>query len=60
MGRNIVVCLDGTNNRYAATNTNVLKLYAMVDLATNDHIAYYQTGIGTFAPHCPGFVLRKY
>lgn len=50
MERNVVVCLDGTNNQYAATNTNVLKLYAMVDRTGNDQIAYYQPGIGTFAP----------
>jgi len=50
MGRNIVLCFDGTNNQYAATNTNVVKLYAMLDRTRNDQIAYYQPGIGTFAP----------
>ncbi len=50
MGRSIVLCFDGTNNKYAATNTNVVKLYAMLDRAKNDQIAYYQPGIGTFAP----------
>jgi uncharacterized protein (DUF2235 family) len=50
MARNIVLCFDGTNNEYAATNTNVVKLYAMVDKSTNDQIPYYQPGIGTFAP----------
>lgn len=55
-GRNLVVCLDGTNNQYDATNTNVVKLYAMVDESGTDQLAYYQPGIGTFAP--PG-VLGK-
>lgn len=50
MGRNIVLCFDGTNNQYAATNTNVVKMYAMVDRTGSDQIAYYQPGIGTFAP----------
>jgi uncharacterized protein (DUF2235 family) len=50
MGRNIVLCFDGTNNQYAATNTNVVKMYAMVDRTGTDQIAYYQPGIGTFAP----------
>jgi uncharacterized protein (DUF2235 family) len=50
MARNIVLCFDGTNNEYAATNTNVVKLYAMVDKSTNDQVTYYQPGIGTFAP----------
>ena len=50
MGRNIVVCFDGTNNEYAATNTNVVKTYAMVDRTGDDQLAYYQPGIGTYAP----------
>jgi uncharacterized protein (DUF2235 family) len=33
MARNIVLCLDGTSNQYAATNTNVVKLCAMLDRA---------------------------
>ncbi len=50
MARNIILCLDGTSNQYSATNTNVVKLYAMLDRARNDQLAYYQPGIGTFAP----------
>jgi uncharacterized protein (DUF2235 family) len=51
MARNIVLCLDGTSNKYAANNTNVVKLYAMLDRTHADRqIAYYQPGIGTMAP----------
>src|SRR5258708_24247271 len=50
MGRNLVLCFDGTNNEYAAINTNVVKMYAMLDRARDDQLAYYQPGIGTFAP----------
>jgi uncharacterized protein (DUF2235 family) len=50
MGRNIILCLDGTNNEYAAMNTNVVKFYATLDRARNDQLAYYQPGIGTFSP----------
>jgi uncharacterized protein (DUF2235 family) len=50
MARNIVLCLDGTSNQYSATNTNVVKLYAMLDRARNDQLSYYQPGIGTFPP----------
>jgi uncharacterized protein (DUF2235 family) len=49
MSRNIVLCLDGTSNQYSATNTNVVKLYAMLDRA-HDQLAYYQPGIGTSVP----------
>jgi uncharacterized protein (DUF2235 family) len=50
MPRNIVLCLDGTSNQYSATNTNVVKLYAMLDRKRIDQLSYYQTGIGTFPP----------
>ena len=50
MSRNLIVCLDGTNNKYAAQNTNVVKLCAMLDRTKPDQLVYYQTGIGTFAP----------
>src|SRR5271154_5759484 len=50
MGRNLVLCLDGTDNEYAATNTNVVKLYEMLDRGADDQLCYYQPGIGTFAP----------
>src|ERR1700758_324864 len=47
--RNIVLCLDGTSNQYSATNTNVVKLYAMLD-RRDGQLAYYQPGIGTSVP----------
>ena len=50
MARNIILCFDGTNNEYAATNTNVVKMYAMLDRTTADQLMYYQPGIGTFPP----------
>ncbi len=58
MTRNIVLCLGGTSNQYAATNTNVVKLYAMLDHARNDQIAYYQLGIGAFPP--PGVWKQRF
>ena len=50
MTRNIILCLDGTSNQYSATNTNVIKLYAVLDRARNDQLSYYQPGIGTIPP----------
>ena len=51
MGRNIVVCLDGTGNQVKANgNTNVLQLYSMLDLTDPDRqIAFYDPGVGTAA-----------
>jgi len=50
MARNIVLCLDGTSNQFSATNTNVVKLYAMLARAPDDQLSYYQPGIGTMTP----------
>ncbi|MFC9294509.1 DUF2235 domain-containing protein [Streptomyces sp. NPDC057011] len=51
MGKNIVVCLDGTGNQLKARgNTNVVKLYEMLDLRDpTAQIAYYDPGVGTFS-----------
>jgi uncharacterized protein (DUF2235 family) len=49
-GRNLVLCLDGTSNRYKRDNTNVVKLFAMLDRSREDQLVYYQPGIGTLTP----------
>jgi uncharacterized protein (DUF2235 family) len=58
--RNIVVCLDGTNNKYNAANTNVVKLYGLLDRTAADQIAYYQPGIGTMMPVGPWGGMRRW
>ena len=51
MGRNIVLCLDGTGNEVKATGaTNVLKLVELLDLRDPaKQVVYYDPGVGTFA-----------
>jgi uncharacterized protein (DUF2235 family) len=51
MPKNIVICLDGTNNQLqAALNTNVVRLFAMLDLSNPEkQVGYYDPGVGTFA-----------
>ena len=51
MAKNIVVCLDGTNNQLrAADNTNVVRLFDLLDLKDpSAQVAYYHPGVGTFA-----------
>lgn len=44
--RNIVVCCDGTGNRYGYDNSNVVKLYTCID-ENADQTAYYHPGVGT-------------
>ncbi|WEW57463.1 hypothetical protein PRK78_002930 [Emydomyces testavorans] len=48
--RRIVLCFDGTGNRYKGneSDTNVVKLYEMLDRHNKNQYHYYQPGIGTF------------
>lgn len=47
VGRNLVVCLDGTNNEFGRTNTNVVRLYQALVRDPDRQIAYYDPGVGT-------------
>ncbi len=40
--------MDGTNNEFGATNTNVVRLYQVVALDPTAQVAYYNPGVGTF------------
>lgn len=46
MAKNVVVCLDGTGNEFGLNNSNVVKLYQVLQ---NDgtQVAYYHPGLGT-------------
>ncbi|CCO31974.1 hypothetical protein BN14_06026 [Rhizoctonia solani AG-1 IB] len=53
--RSIVLCFDGTSNRFSNQNTNVIKLVEL--LKKNDpseQMVYYQAGVGTYSH--PGFL----
>jgi uncharacterized protein (DUF2235 family) len=51
MGKNIVVCLDGTGNEIKARGvSNVVKIVEMLELRDPTiQIVYYDPGVGTFA-----------
>lgn len=50
MPRNLVLCCDGTSNRFTSDRTNVLKLcYALVK-DPDTQLVYYHPGLGTRAP----------
>ena len=51
MAKNIVICLDGTNNQLkSAVNTNVVRLFAALDLSNPEvQVGYYDPGVGTFS-----------
>lgn len=45
-----VLCFDGTGNKFSGTDadSNILKIYRMLDRNANDQFHYYQPGIGTY------------
>ena len=45
--KNIVICLDGTNNQFGKDNTNIIKLYRMLERNPQEQITYYDPGVGT-------------
>ncbi len=47
MGRNIVVCCDGTSNQFSRANTNVVKLYQRLVQDGRIQATYYHPGLGT-------------
>ncbi|QRW15054.1 choline transport protein [Ceratobasidium sp. AG-Ba] len=54
--RTLVLCFDGTTNVYDDTNTNVVKLFSLLERNNRDEqMVYYQPGVGTYAP--PGIFL---
>ncbi|HYH62729.1 MAG TPA: DUF2235 domain-containing protein, partial [Solirubrobacterales bacterium] len=46
IGRNLVICLDGTNNEPETGVTNVARLYE-VTVKSRDQLVYYDPGVGT-------------
>lgn len=46
MPKNIVICCDGTGNEFSQNNSNVVKLYSILD-QNSDQISYYHPGLGT-------------
>ncbi|MDM4016483.1 DUF2235 domain-containing protein [Roseiconus lacunae] len=49
MGKNIVVCCDGTGNEFEIDQTNVLRLHYALQTDENQ-VAFYSPGVGTFSP----------
>jgi len=50
MPKNVVVCCDGTANEFAKHNTNVVKLYSVLQHDPTRQVTYYHPGLGTMEP----------
>src|ERR1700743_1430428 len=48
--RKFVLCFDGTGNKFSGTDSdsNILKIYRMLDRTQGNTFHYYQPGIGTY------------
>lgn len=48
--KQFVLCFDGTGNRFSGTDSdsNILKIYRMLDRNDGSQLHYYQPGIGTY------------
>jgi uncharacterized protein (DUF2235 family) len=58
MGKNIVVCCDGTGNEVEGNLSNVLKLFRVAQ-KTADQRVYYNPGIGTLGSRDPWSRLKQ-
>lgn len=61
MARNLVVCCDGTGNELTERNTNVGYLFQAIERCSDEQLAFYDAGVGTFSPfgrRVGGFVGR--
>ncbi|MGB6480633.1 MAG: DUF2235 domain-containing protein, partial [Candidatus Sulfotelmatobacter sp.] len=47
MGKNIVICCDGTGNEFGEHNSNVVKLYSALIIDGKRQVGYYHPGVGT-------------
>lgn len=47
-GRTLVVCFDGTSERYGSINSNVVKLFSFLAKDNPNQLVYYQAGVGTY------------
>jgi uncharacterized protein (DUF2235 family) len=47
-GRTIVVCLDGTGDKFDGDNSNIVHLISALKKDDPNQVSYYQAGIGTY------------
>lgn len=50
MPKNVVVCCDGTANEFSENNTNVVKLYSVLNQYPTAQATFYHPGLGTMEP----------
>src|SRR5580700_9876075 len=58
MGKNIVICCDGTGNQVEGNLSNVLKLFRILQKNADQRV-YYNPGVGTLATDDPWSRLKE-
>ncbi|KAK4896661.1 hypothetical protein LTR27_005581 [Elasticomyces elasticus] len=48
LGRTIVICLDGTGDKFDSDNSNIVHLVSCLKKSDPSQVSYYQSGIGTY------------
>ena len=48
--RNLIICIDGTNNEPGVAKTNVQRLFRVLVKEPGRQLVYYQPGVGTLDP----------
>ncbi|KAK5746365.1 hypothetical protein LTR17_000745 [Elasticomyces elasticus] len=48
LGRTIVICLDGTGDKFDSDNSNIVHLVSCLKKSDPTQVTYYQSGIGTY------------
>jgi uncharacterized protein (DUF2235 family) len=49
MSKNIVICCDGTGCEFRENNTNIVKIFEMIEKDSTRQIAFYDPGVGTLS-----------
>ena len=47
-GRTLVVCLDGTGDKFDSDNSNIVHIVSCLKKDDPSQVTYYQSGIGTY------------
>ncbi|GAB7353312.1 hypothetical protein MBLNU459_g3810t1 [Dothideomycetes sp. NU459] len=47
-GRTIIICLDGTGDKFDSDNSNIVHLVSCLKKDDSSQVTYYQSGIGTY------------
>jgi len=50
MPKNIVICCDGTGEEFGDNNSNVVKIYSVLE-NSDRQVTFYHPGLGTMGSH---------